>query len=185
MRTIYLMFFIVILTVPAFTYAVELPRPNNFGGDFTLSSTLSKDASLSDWRGRVVLLNFGFTSCPDVCPMVLSKLTLVQNELDKSNKKIQVLFVTIDPERDTLEKMQKYLAHYHSGFVGMRGEDEKVKGILRSYGASVQQHATEAGAVDFSHSDYVYVIDKKGYVAGFYDVKTDYKILMQAVEKLL
>lgn len=185
MNKFFLTFFVVIFLGSAPVFSTELPRPNKFGGDFSLSSTLSKEASLRDWRGKVVLLNFGFTSCPDVCPMVLSKMALVQNELDKSNKKIQVVFVTIDPGRDTLEKMQDYLKHYHNSFVGMRGSDEKVQGILRRYGASAQQHHSKSGVIEFSHSDYVYVIDKKGYVAGFYDVKVDYKTLLQAVEKLL
>ena len=170
-------------------FSGELPRPNKFGGDFTLDSTLGKPASLNNWKGKVVLLNFGFTSCPDVCPMVLSKLTLVKNQLDKGffgNKTddIQVVFVTVDPERDTLEKLTTYLKAYNSGFVGMRGSQEEFSDILKRYGASVQ-FENNNNAIEVSHSDYVYVIDKKGYVAGFYDVKTDYKALEEAVSDLM
>lgn len=177
------LFFVILTSV--FTFAGDLPRPNNFGGNFTLPSTLARDASLSDWRGKIVLLNFGFTSCPDVCPMVLSKLVLVQNQLDKDNKKLQVIFVTVDPDRDSLDKMQAYLKNYHHAFVGMRGTEAEVNGILRRYGASAQKQQSVSGSSEFSHSDYVYSIDEEGDVAGFYDVKTDYRILLQAVKKLL
>ncbi len=165
-------------------FAGALPTPNNFGGDFSLPSTLDKPASISEWKGKVVLLNFGFTSCPDVCPMVLSKLALVQNTLDKDAKHIQVLFVSVDPERDTLEKIQAYLKHYHPAFVGMRADSEaEVKAIMRKYGAALESVQTENGK-DISHADYVYVINRQGYVAGFYDVKTSPQELLTAIRKL-
>lgn len=162
----------------------ELPRPNNFGGNFSFDSTLNKSVSLNDWKGKVVLLNFGFTSCPDVCPMVLSKLTLVQNQLDKDAKKIQVLFVSVDPDRDSIEKITNYLLFYHSSFVGMRGSETEVAEVLKRYGASVHIDRT-TNTTEVSHSDYVYVIDQQGYVAGFYDVKGSYQTLIDAVKKVL
>jgi protein SCO1/2 len=169
--------------------AGELPRPNKFGGDFTLDSTLGKPASISDWKDKVVLLNFGFTSCPDVCPMVLSKLTLVKKQLDKSffgneTNDIQVIFVTVDPDRDTVQKLQTYLKAFHPSFVGMRGSQEEFTDVLKRYGASVKIE-NKGTNVEVSHSDYVYIIDKQGYVAGFYDVNADYEILMDAVSELL
>lgn len=176
------------------SFSGELPRPNNFGGDFTFDSSLAKRASLSDWKGKIVLLSFGFTSCPDVCPLVLSKLSLVQNQLDKDANKIQVIFVSIDPERDSIEKIRNYLQAYHSGFVGMRGSDTEVATVLKRYGASVEVYKSEPSNdishsdishSDISHSDYVYIIDEQGYVAGFYDVKSDYTLLLNAVKQLM
>jgi protein SCO1/2 len=169
-----------------FASAADLPRPNNFGGEFHLSSTLGKSASLSNWKGKLVLLNFGFTSCPDVCPMVLSKLALVQKELDSKGEKIQVLFVTVDPERDTLKKMNDYLAFYHPAFVGMRNESEDMtKALMKKYGAALESTLGKEGSKEIFHSDYVYLIDQDGYVAGFYDVKASYKELLVKVKKLL
>ncbi len=166
--------------------ATELPRPNNFGGEFSLPSTLGKDLSLSSQKGKVVLLTFGFTSCPDVCPMILSKLTLVQNELDKEGKELQVLFVTIDPERDTLEQMKNYLGRFQPTFIGLRESDEKALIALgKRYGASVLSSLDDEGKKEFSHSEYVYVIDQKGYVAGFYNVNSSYQELFKAVKDLL
>lgn len=166
--------------------AAELPRPNDFGGNFSLPSTQDKVASIDAWKGQVVLINFGFTSCPDVCPMVLSKLALVQKELDNKGEALQVVFVTVDPERDSIDKMKSYLHHFHNDFVGMRAQSEaEVAKILRKYGGVVASSQTEQGGKELSHTDYVYVIDKQGYVAGFYDIKSSHEVLLKAVAKLL
>jgi len=169
----------------AYTSSGELPTPNTFGGDFTFDSTLNSKKSISDWKGKVILVNFGFTSCPDICPLVLSKLALVQKIIDEESKtkSLQVVFVTVDPKRDSLEKMTSYLKNFHGSFVGMRSEDQYSK-VLRSYGASVHNE-TINGVNDISHTDYVYVINKQGYVAGFYDIKENYQVLVDAVKKLL
>jgi len=175
---------LVIIILASFSFAGELPRPNNFGGKFSLEATTGKVSSSTDWEGKVILLNFGFTSCPDVCPMVLSKLTLVQNQLDKDGKKLQVVFVSIDPDRDSLERIKIYLRSFHGSFIGMRGSEQEVANILKRYGASVKIDKAN-NMTEISHSDYVYIIDQKGYVAGFYDVKTDYKALLSAIKKIL
>lgn len=183
-RSTHLTMFLVTLIFSSVLSSGELPRPNHFGGNFSLDSTLNKTASLNDWKGKVVLLNFGFTSCPDVCPMVLSKLTLVQNQLDKDAKKVQVIFVSVDPDRDSIEKITNYLKFYHASFVGMRGNESNVGKVLKRYGASVHIDKKDSSS-EVSHTDYVYVIDQQGYVAGFYDVKDSYQTLVDAVKKLL
>lgn len=166
--------------------SAELPRPNDFGGNFSLPSTQGKELSIADWKGQVVLVNFGFTSCPDVCPMVLSKLALVQKKLGNKGEALQVVFVTVDPERDSIEKIKSYLNHFHEDFVGMRAPNEtELAKLLKKYGGFVASSQTEQGAKELSHTDYVYVIDKQGYVAGFYDVKGSYQDLLKAVDKLL
>lgn len=174
------------LLISTTLFSTELPRPNKFGGEFSLPSTLGENVSLSSQKGKVVLLTFGFTSCPDVCPMILSKLSLVQNELDKEGKELQVLFVSIDPERDNLEHMKKYLSHFHATFIGLRESDEQALVLLgKRYGASVLSTLNDEGVKEFSHSEYVYVIDQDGYVAGFYNVNSNYQELLKAVKKLL
>ncbi len=164
--------------------AGELPTPNNFGGDFSLESTQKPLHSISEWRGKPVLLTFGFTSCPDICPMVMSKLSFIQNQLDPSGDDLQVVFVTVDPERDSIEKIRDYLKHYHQGFVGMRGAKEEFKKILKSYGGSTHSEEHE-GQKEVSHTDYVYLINADGYVAGFYNIERDYEAVLKAVREML
>lgn len=184
MKGILRLLFLIVFGFSNSLQAGELPTPNSFGGNFSFDSTLGKKASISDWQGKVVLINFGFTSCPDVCPLVLSKLSLVKSLLEKDADQLQVVFVTVDPERDSIEKMQVYLENFHSSFVGMRGSHTEYPKVLQRYGASSQQHKT-GGSVEVSHTDYVYVLNKQGHVAGFYDVKTNYKEVLAAVKKLL
>ena len=166
-------------------YARELPTPNKFGGDFRFQSTLGKPITIRQFQGKVVLLNFGFTSCPDVCPMVLSELATVKKTLDNDTENIQVIFVTVDPERDSLDKLQQYLGNFHTSFVGMRGENLNViRAVMKRYGAAL---VSEQGGkeIDISHSDYVYIINRDGYVSGFYDIQSRYDELVTAVRKAL
>ena len=169
------------VVVSGWVDAGELKTPNKFGGDFRFQSTLGEPVAISQFKGKVVLLNFGFTSCPDICPMVLSELTTVQNTLDKDGEKLQVIFVTVDPERDNLETLQKYLAHFHESFVGMRDDNiNAVRAVMQRYGAALVSDKN-----DISHTDYVYVINKEGYVSGFYGTQSNRSELMDAVKKAL
>ncbi len=105
----------------------------NVGGDFTLRSEF-RPVSLSDFQGKVVLLFFGFTSCPDYCPTELARIasairTLSENERNQT----QVLFVTIDPERDTIEKVSQYTKFFHPNILGLVGTPEQVRDVADKF----------------------------------------------------
>ena len=89
--------------------------------DFTMSDQHGSAYTLSHQRGRAVLLFFGYASCPDVCPLTLADLARVKQELGPSADSVEFIFVTVDPERDTLEEMKDYLSHFDPEFVGLRG----------------------------------------------------------------
>lgn len=165
--------------------AGELATPNNLGGDFRFASTLGEPIAIKQLRDKIVLLNFGFTSCPDVCPMVLSELARLQQALDNEATKLQVVFVTVDPKRDSLQKLQQYLAHFHSSFIGMRDDNlDAITAVMKRYGgALVSDQSGEE--VTISHSDYVYMINRDGHVSGFYDIASKYDELVAAVNKAL
>jgi len=119
-----MLFSIVLLITPGCSQnqdEVNLPIYDSVGGNFTLPSTLGKDVSLSDFRGKVVLLNFGYTQCPDICPMVLNHLSKLSEKL--SNKYgikpelLQTIFVSVDPDRDTIEHLTEYLAFFPGEFL--------------------------------------------------------------------
>ena len=158
--------------------AVELPTPNKFGTDFTLDSTLVKELSLSALKQKVVLLNFGYTSCPDICPMVLSRLARISKDLGDPEG-LQVLFVSFDSKRDTISHLKKYLGFFHPRFVGLNGDDEEIRQVFKSFGGLFEK---EDGGL-FSHSDYIYVINTDGEVTGFYRSQDAYEAVLTAVRK--
>ena len=132
------------------------------GGDFTLDSNQGK-ISLSDYDGRVRMLYFGYTFCPDVCPSSLSDLKLVQNKLDESGEKIQVIMVTVDPERDTPEKIAEYVNHFHPTFIGLSGTKEEVDAAGKGYGVYYEKHeGTEATGYLVDHTARIFVIEPDG-----------------------
>lgn len=131
--------------------------------DFTLSNADGQGVKLSDFQGKIVLLYFGYTFCPDVCPSSLSDLKLVQNRLDESGEKIQVIMVTIDPERDTPEKIAQYVAHFHPTFIGLSGSKEEIDAAGEGYGVYYERHeGTAATGYLVDHTARIFVIEPDG-----------------------
>ncbi len=133
------------------------------GGDFTLHSA-DGDVSLHDFRGRIVLLYFGYTSCPDVCPTNLANLAGALKHLDENERaQVQVIFISVDPQRDTPDHLKSYVAFFDSGFIGVTGRPEKVRKVAQAYGVSYKKVKYDGGLgylVD--HSSLTYVIGPKG-----------------------
>ncbi len=131
--------------------------------DFTLTNADGQEVQLSDFQGKIVLLYFGYTFCPDVCPTSLSDLKLVQNRLDESGEKIQVIMVTVDPERDTPEKIAEYVAHFHPTFIGLSGTKEEIDAAGEGYGVYYERHeGTEATGYLVDHTARIFVIEPDG-----------------------
>lgn len=131
--------------------------------DFTLTNADGQEVQLSDFQDKIVLLYFGYTFCPDVCPSSLSDLKLVQNKLDESGEKIQVIMVTVDPERDTPEKIAEYVNHFHPTFIGLSGTKEEVDAAGKGYGVYYEKHeGTEATGYLVDHTARIFVIEPDG-----------------------
>jgi len=133
------------------------------GGDFTLHSA-DGPVSLHDLRGKVVLVYFGYTFCPDICPTSLAFTAQGLNRLDKSElARTQVLFVSVDPARDTLEKLKEYGAFFHPNILGITGTPQEVAAVAKLYGASYSKQDTgSAGGYVVDHSAATYVVDPSG-----------------------
>ncbi len=133
------------------------------GGDFTLDSS-DGPVSLHDLKGKVVLLYFGYTSCPDICPTSLGFTSQALASLDKADlEKVRMLFVTVDPQRDTLDKLKAYTAYFHPAIVGLSGTPQQVAQVAKSYGASyARQDTGSASGYVVDHSAYTYVIAPDG-----------------------
>lgn len=153
----------------------ELPVNPRLGGDFTLNSTLDHPTALADFKGKVVLLNFGYTSCPDVCPMVVSRMSQVMKAVGEQAKSVQPLFVSFDSERDTVEKLRAYLNYFDPRFVGLTGSAEQIAAIAKQYGVIYMKQEQGSAGVFYSHSDFIYLLDQQGRVRALYanDVKPE------------
>lgn len=135
----------------------------DFGGDFTLTGHTGQPVSLADFRGRTVLIFFGFTHCPDVCPLTMSKLTTALDQLGDAKKDIQILFVSIDVDRDTPEQMARYVGSYAAPLIGLTGTREEVDKVVAAYKASYEiTPSASAGGPQVSHSAYTYLVDRTG-----------------------
>ncbi|MEQ1880747.1 MAG: SCO family protein [Burkholderiales bacterium] len=134
-----------------------------FGKEFALTDHNGKHRTLEDFRGQVVVLFFGFTHCPDVCPTTLGELASAFNKLGASADKVQVLMVSVDPERDTQEVLSKYVAAFHPRFLGLRGSAEETARVAKDFKV-IYQKASGTTAVSYSmdHSAGTFIIDKQG-----------------------
>jgi len=134
----------------------------DLGGDFTLQSDHG-DVSLSDFKGKVAVLYFGYTHCPDVCITSLSKIAQAVKSLpDDIRKQIQPIFVTIDPERDDVKKVGKYARYFDKSFVGLSGDLDKITAITKRFFYIFAKAPIEGSAVDYAmdHSSTIYIIGK-------------------------
>jgi len=133
--------------------------------DFTLHDQDGGIFHLKDHRGQIILLFFGYTSCPDVCPTTLSKLARVYTLLGASmRQKLLTIFITVDPKRDTAEKLKEYLQYFNINAMGLTGTKQEIDTVVDRYKATYEKVETSSSALGymFDHTDYLYLIDTHG-----------------------
>lgn len=166
--------------------AEALPVNTRMGGDFVLPSTRDVPLDTRQLRGKVVLLNFGFASCPDVCPMVLARLRQVINELGADAAAAQVVFVSFDPARDSITQLKGYVTHFHPDIIGATGTEAEIAAVGKQYGVVYMKEDTgSAAGYGFAHSDYIYLLDTEGRVRKLYDNHTPTTDISRDVRTLL
>ena len=137
--------------------------PPRLAPDFALRGSDGSELKLSRYRGKVVALGFGYTSCPDVCPTTLAELAQVRKKLGAAAKDFQVVYITVDPERDSVEQMRKYLAAFDSTFIGATGTAQQLGDVYKAYGILTTKKMIEGSKSYFiHHSSSVYLIDSQG-----------------------
>ncbi len=167
-------FVLVIAIILGVTVGVYFLRPHTFHGtviqspdtahNFTLSSAAGK-VPLSDFRGKLVLIYFGYTFCPDICPATLANVGQALRELGDDAEDVQLIMISLDPERDTPEKLAAYVAHFHPSFIGATGTPEELAEVATLYGVFYQK--TEGSAASgylIDHTATLMVIDREGYL---------------------
>ena len=129
--------------------------------EFSLPASDGSDLNLQRFRGKVVILGFGFTSCPDVCPVTLAILAQARRKLGAQAHDLQIVYVTVDPERDDAEQMRKYLAGFDPTFIGGTGTDKQLAAVREEYGI-IAKKQVKGENYTFAHSSYTYLIDRDG-----------------------
>jgi len=139
------------------------------GGPFTLADVDGRRRSLAEFRGKVVILYFGYTFCPDVCPTNLASMAHLMQALGLDSAKVQPLFVTLDPQRDTAEVLREYVAAFDSRLVGLRGSERQVRRVETSYKLYFRKvHPQKSSTYFIEHASLTYLLDQDGrYVAFF------------------
>ena len=130
--------------------------------DFQLNDATGKPVSLADYRGKVVALFFGYTHCPQVCPTTLADLAQAMRQLGTDADKVQVLFITLDPERDTRELLAQYPPAFYPTFKGLSGDSSATAQAAHAFGVIYQKHANKNGGYDLDHSAGTYLIAPGG-----------------------
>jgi protein SCO1/2 len=129
--------------------------------DFELMATSGQPFHLSEVKGDIALVYFGYTYCPDVCPLTMADLRQALNGLKQGRERVHVIFISVDPERDTPEVLGRYLAAFDSTFIGLTDDFEKVKEVMKPYGAFAEKQIVTDSTAGYlvSHSARVYLIN--------------------------
>ena len=135
--------------------------PPRLAPDFSLQASNGTELKLSSYRGRVVVLAFGFTTCPDVCPITLATLAQARKKLGAEAKNVQIVYVTVDPERDDAARMRTYLASFDPTFIGGTGAAGRLEAVRKEYGI-IATRKTVGTSYLYGHSSFVYLIDAAG-----------------------
>ena len=165
---------LILVLLVAFVYVLFFWQPNSDspfnvssqaeGGGFTLQS-LSGPVSLQDYRGKVTLLYFGYTMCPDVCPTNLSMMSNALMQLDdKALSQVQPMFISVDPQRDTMARLAEYTHYFHPSILGVSATPDVIKEVADRYGVAYQIVVQDDSATNYvvDHSSETYVIDPNG-----------------------
>ncbi len=172
--------FIFVLLIFSFSYAYQfygIPYLQQVN-DFSLINQDGKKVKFSDFKGKYLLVFFGYTYCPDVCPTSMLRISDVLEELGDYKKYVKVLFISVDPERDTPEALKKFISFYDKTgkyIVGLTGKPEEIKKVAKQFRAFYQKVPVKNKEVGYlvDHSAYTYLVDPKGIIRMIYRPDND------------
>tara|TARA_R110001592_G_scaffold64194_4_gene197454 strand:- start:29149 stop:29784 length:636 start_codon:yes stop_codon:yes gene_type:complete len=158
------------------------------GGPFTLTDHTGRPVTEQDFRGKAMLIFFGYTYCPDVCPTSLTEISAAMDKLGPSADKVVPILVSIDPERDTPEVLKDYVAHFHPSIVGLTGTPEQIKQaarVYRVYFAKVPDKGGDKDAYLMDHSSVIYLMGPDGKFLAHFSTQTDAETMAAKIKSLL
>lgn len=139
------------------------PLSASFGGKFNLVDQNGKPFTDADLKGKWEMVFFGYTHCPDVCPTTLNDLSLAIDQLDaKEKKEVGIVFISVDPDRDTPAVLKSYIESFGGPITGLTGTADEVKQAAQDYKVYYAKHPTAGGGYDMDHSALIYIMDPEG-----------------------
>jgi protein SCO1/2 len=154
------------------------------GGPFSLIDHNGNRVTDQTFRGKYMLIFFGFTYCPDICPTELQVMSAALDELGSRGDAIQPIFITVDPERDSPETMKAYVANFHPRMVGLTGSPEEIAAVAKAYRVFFKKSG-EGDAYLIDHSTIVYLMDKEGKFLKHFIYSTDAKALAKGISEAI
>jgi protein SCO1/2 len=156
------------------------------GGHFTLINQDGKKISDAEFNGKLKLVYFGFTNCPAICPAGMALITQAMDGLGEKAKNVQPFFITIDPERDTAEKMKDYVSNFHKSIQGLTGTKTEIDEVVKAYRVFSKKVGEEkSGDYMMDHSSYIYLMDKDGKYLTHFGNEQSADELVQGIGKYL
>jgi protein SCO1/2 len=157
-----------------------------YASDFALTDHHGKPRTLADFKGKAVVVFFGFMNCPDVCPTTMAEMTNVMKELGPDAERVQVLFITVDPERDTPELLAKYVPAFDQRFIGLTGDKAAIEKVAKEFRVFYQKSPSkEPGSYSMDHTSGSYVFDPQGRIRLFVRHGQGIEPLAQDIKTLL
>ncbi len=155
------------------------------GGPFSLTDQNGKLRSLSEFKGKITLIYFGYMFCPDVCPTDLANLSQLLKRLGPLSNKVQVVFITLDPLRDTQELMRNYVNHFDKRILGLRGTESQTKEIATKYKTFYEKVKTRGDQYLIDHTAFVYIMSQEGKYYAFFPPGTSAERMEIMIRDLL
>jgi protein SCO1/2 len=187
--------FLLLLFVLAACHRAVSPAPANSldiswrfeqgAADFRLTDAAGQTRSLADFRDKVVVLFFGYTHCPEVCPTTLANLARVMRQLGAAAKDVQVLFVTLDPQRDTPQVLRQYVSSFNPSFLGLYGDEQATAQAAKVFAVAYERHAEQGGDYTVDHSVGTYLIGRGGRIVLLSPYDQRNELLVQDLKLLL
>lgn len=155
---------LILASCTSYEFKGAVVEPPDMAADFTLTDQNGNPFRLADQRGKVVVVFFGYTNCPDICPATMSDMQVVMNRLGDQRDQLKVVFITVDPERDTSERLNRFIGMFDNDIVGLTGETEALNAVYKAYGAGATRRDLPDSALGYAmdHTATSTVIDKQG-----------------------
>ena len=184
-------FVIILIVTSSLFYYQKKNKKVPIGGNFKLVNHSGNNTTRKDFKNNFLLVFFGFTNCPDICPHTLINISKVMDQLDK-NVSIIPLFITVDPERDTVEVLKKYLTNFHPKIIGLTGTNEQIDSVKKKYkifSKKVMQIEKEShvdhGDYGVDHATIIYLMDKKGNYLTHFGTETNSSLIIEKINQYI
>jgi cytochrome oxidase Cu insertion factor (SCO1/SenC/PrrC family) len=156
------------------------------GGPFELIDQTGRRRSDAEFRGKLLIVYFGYTYCPDVCPTDLMQIGLAIDKLGAAGAEVQPLFISVDPERDTPDVLAPYVAQFHPRLIGLTGNPEQIRAVADAYKAYYAKYQPPDGAVYLiDHTGFVYLMGRNGEYLGFFPPNTSAERMVEVIRQHL